>query len=79
MNERQLKRFIQSKLKIGEVIKTHKFDFREGQEYTKRLIIGFYPHHVLTVNPENGDFECYVYADMLKFVKGIKDDSGEDT
>jgi hypothetical protein len=69
MTEKQIRRYIMERLKVGGLIKTHKMDFREGQEYEKHLVIGFYPHHVLTVCPDSGDFECFVYADMLKFVR----------
>lgn len=77
MTEQQMRYYVMKKLKIGGLIKTHKLDFREGHEYEKHLVIGFYPHHVLTVCPDTGEFESFLYVDMLRFVRE-KDDRGED-
>lgn len=77
MTESDMSYLVRKKLKIGSVIKTHKLDFREGHEYDVKLVIGFYPHHVLTVCPDTGEFESFLYVDMLRFVRE-KDDRGED-
>lgn len=79
MTESDMNYLVRKKLKIGSVIKTHKLDFREGHEYEVKLVMGFYPHHVLTVCPETDKFESYVYADIMKFLMGETDDSEEDT
>ena len=79
MTEAHLSYLVRKKLKIGSVIKTHKLDFREGHEYEVKLVLAFYPHHVLTVCPETERFESYVYADIMKFLRGESDDSEEDT
>ena len=75
MGEKELRIYVQSKLKAGNMIMM-KHDVyntdHPGSKKSERLILGFYEHHALTMD-EYGRHETYGYHELFNMLKQIEE------